>query len=64
MSRNNYAKYKERLKMLSPPAVPYLATFLEEIAMIEDDLPDIVSERMINFQKKHSIGELLVKLQA
>jgi son of sevenless-like protein len=64
MSRNNYAKYKERLKTLSPPAVPYLATFLEEIAMIEDDLPDIVSERMINFQKKHSIGELLVKLQA
>jgi hypothetical protein len=40
------------------------ALMLEEIAEIEEKNPqDMINDKMVNFQKRHLIGEVLCKLQ-
>jgi hypothetical protein len=42
----------------------FSAVMVEEIAEIEEKNPqDMVSDKLINFQKRHLIGEVLCKLQ-
>lgn len=93
VSRKHVQKLREKMQTTSPPAVPYLGTFLvlpfdcncerereilpnivclfsssalmlEEIAEIEEKNPqDMINDKMVNFQKRHLIGEVLCKLQ-
>jgi hypothetical protein len=65
VSRKHALKLREKMHATTPPTVPYLALLLEEIAEIDEKNPqDIINDKMINFQKRHLMGEVICQLQS
>jgi len=54
-----YANYKAEYAVAKPPCIPFLGAHLQEIAFIEESVPDICGEGMVNFSKRVLLYECI-----
>ncbi len=55
-------KHQENSRAISYGTIPYLGTFLTDLTMIDTAVPDIVSEGLINFDKRRKEFEVLAQV--
>ncbi|MCP3664954.1 MAG: hypothetical protein GY696_21065, partial [Gammaproteobacteria bacterium] len=55
-------KQQENSRGISYGTIPYLGTFLTDLTMIDTAVPDIVSEGLINFDKRRKEFEVLAQV--
>ena len=55
-------KHQENSRAISYGTIPYLGTFLTDLTMIDTAIPDIVSEGLINFDKRRKEFEVLAQV--
>ena len=55
-------KHQENSRGISYGTIPYLGTFLTDLTMIDTAVPDIVSEGLINFDKRRKEFEVLAQV--
>ena len=56
-------KHQENSRAISYGTIPYLGTFLTDLTMIDTAIPDIVSEGLINFDKRRKEFEVLAQVR-
>ncbi|OMJ23302.1 Cell division control protein 25 [Smittium culicis] len=64
-SSKNYSNYRESLKSISPPAIPFIGLALSDLTFIEDGNPELHenTEGMINFLKHRQISDVIQQIQ-
>ena len=63
MSREkNYQNFRQSLKNVSPPCIPYLGMYLTDLTFIEDGHKDLL-EGLINFVKRRQIAGVIREIQ-
>lgn len=60
----NFTKYRETLRKLNPPCVPFLGVYLTDLTFIEDGNSDFLKtdERLINFSKRQMTAEKIQEI--
>jgi len=56
---SNFKNYRAKLESSSPPVIPYLEPFLEELTYIDSSNQDIGKGGIINFSKHRSLARLI-----
>ena len=61
----NFLKYRNRLRTIDPPCVPFLGLYLTDLTFIEDGNTDTIKSRsdLINFDKRMKIAEKIREIQ-
>ena len=63
----NFANYREMLKSLNPPCVPFLGFYLTDLTFIEDGNSDTTKSlsglNLINFSKRSKTAEVIKEVQ-
>ncbi len=49
--KRSYAKYRETLKSIGFPVIPYIGVTLSDLTYIDEALPDTIEHDLLNFQK-------------
>ncbi|KAL5463373.1 hypothetical protein EMCRGX_G032266 [Ephydatia muelleri] len=65
-SENNFSKYKERLRNINPPCVPFLGMYMSWIVFIKDGNENKIvgkPENFINFKKRRKLADVLHEIQ-
>lgn len=64
-STRNFGRYREILRSLNPPAVPFLGVYLSDLTFIEDGNPSMIkkSRNLINFGKRDKLAEVIKDIQ-
>jgi hypothetical protein len=57
-------KHQENSRGISYGTIPYLGTFLTDLIMIDTAIPDVVSEGLINFDKRRKEFEVLAQVSS
>lgn len=62
----NYAAYRETIRNMAPPCVPFVGVYLTDWTFIGDGNPDFLREKpgQINFNKRQKAAELIVQIQS
>lgn len=66
MSReNNFRVFRQTMKEIVPPCIPFIGVYLTDLTFIEDGNPDFVGEGevLINFAKRRMIAAVLRDVQ-
>jgi son of sevenless-like protein len=60
----NFSKYRETLRQLNPPCVPFLGVYLTDLTFIEDGNSDRLKtdERLINFSKRQMTADKIQEI--
>ncbi|KAJ5075568.1 ras guanine nucleotide exchange factor i-related [Anaeramoeba ignava] len=61
-SDSSYKGYREALKGVNPPCIPYLGVHLTDLTFIEDGNPDFIGN-LINFSKRLQISKVIRNIQ-
>ena len=60
----NFSVYRESLRSVNPPAIPFLGCYLTDLTFIEDGNPDFLRETgFINFAKRNKTAEVIREIQ-
>ncbi|KAL4928085.1 Ras-GEF domain-containing protein [Aspergillus undulatus] len=62
-SDQNYQTYRDALRRVLPPSVPFLGLFLKDLVFIEDGNPAMTSEGLINFSKYSMLATTIHEAQ-
>lgn len=65
-SENNFSKYKERLRNINPPCVPFLGMYMSWIVFIKEGNENKIvgkPENFINFKKRRKLADVLQEIQ-
>ncbi|KAH9814181.1 ras guanine nucleotide exchange factor domain-containing protein [Melampsora americana] len=62
----NYITYREMIKKVSPPCVPFIGVYLTDLTFIGDGNLDQLRERPdeINFDKRRKSAEVMIEMQS
>jgi len=65
---SNYKGYRQLLKTISPPCIPYLGVYLTDLTFVEEGNLDFISttktnEKIINWQKRKLIYTIINNIQ-
>ncbi|KAH9814855.1 ras guanine nucleotide exchange factor domain-containing protein [Melampsora americana] len=62
----NYATYRDTIRNMAPPCVPFVGVYLTDWTFIGDGNPDNLREKphQINFNKRQKAAELIVQIQS
>ncbi|KAG0139927.1 hypothetical protein CROQUDRAFT_718845 [Cronartium quercuum f. sp. fusiforme G11] len=62
----NYATYRDTIRNMAPPCVPFVGVYLTDWTFIGDGNPDMLREKphQINFNKRQKAAELIVQIQS
>jgi hypothetical protein len=61
-SKGSYKEYRELLKRVSPPKIPYLGVYLTDLTFIEDGNPNNIGH-LINFHKRRLVHRVLQDIE-
>ncbi|KAJ5076989.1 ras guanine nucleotide exchange factor i-related [Anaeramoeba ignava] len=61
-AKSSYKNYRDSLKKVNPPCIPYLGIHLTDLTFIEEGNPDYIG-KLIHFAKKKLIYEAIVEIQ-
>lgn len=61
-SKSSYKEYRELLKRVSPPKIPYLGVYLTDLTFIEDGNPNNIGH-LINFHKRRLVHRVLQDIE-
>lgn len=61
-SKSSYKEYRETLKRVGPPKIPYLGVYLSDLTFIEDGNPNNIGH-LINFHKRRLVHRVLQELE-
>ncbi|KAJ5078864.1 ras guanine nucleotide exchange factor i-related [Anaeramoeba ignava] len=61
-SDSSYKGYRDALKGVNPPCIPYLGVHLTDLTFIEDGNPDFIGD-LINFSKRIQISKVIRNIQ-
>ncbi|ORY87394.1 hypothetical protein BCR35DRAFT_330390 [Leucosporidium creatinivorum] len=61
----NYKEYRDQLRKVAPPCVPFLGVYLTDWTFIGDGNPDMLREKphQINFNKRQKASELILMIK-
>ncbi|KAK4051336.1 cell division cycle- protein [Microbotryomycetes sp. JL201] len=61
----NYKEYREHLRRVTPPCVPFMGVYLTDWTFIGDGNPDMLREKpnQINFNKRQKASELILMIK-
>ncbi|KAJ3446948.1 guanine nucleotide exchange factor [Anaeramoeba flamelloides] len=62
-AKESYKNYREQLKILKPPCVPFIGVFQTDLVFIEDGNPDYINGNLINFSKRKLVYHVIHQLQ-
>ncbi|KAJ6242096.1 ras guanine nucleotide exchange factor i-related [Anaeramoeba flamelloides] len=60
---SSYKNYRESLKAINPPCIPFMGIYLTDLTFIEDGNPDRVNGKLINFLKRVMIYDSIETIQ-
>ncbi|EGF99895.1 uncharacterized protein MELLADRAFT_75860 [Melampsora larici-populina 98AG31] len=62
----NYIAYRDMMKTISPPCVPFIGVYLTDLTFIGDGNPDNLKEKphQINFDKRRKSAEVMIEMQS
>jgi Ras-specific guanine nucleotide-releasing factor 2 len=60
--RGNFKNYRETIKNVEPPFLPFEGIFLTDITFLDEN-PDFVSDGMVNFKKVKFLGDILATIR-
>lgn len=62
-SNKNFSSYREIIRNLNPPCIPFLGVYLTDLVFIQDGNPDFLKDsHLINFGKRHKTAEVIKKI--
>ncbi|ORE01478.1 ras GEF [Rhizopus microsporus var. microsporus] len=64
-ANRNFVEYRENIHSVSPPCIPFLGIYLQDLTFIEDGNPDYLrkSNNLINFAKRQKVAEVIRELK-
>jgi len=63
-SGRSFQNYKEELKRVHPPCVPFLGVYLTTLTFIQDGSPDVLKDtNLINFAKRTKVAEVMREIK-
>jgi hypothetical protein len=62
-SNHSYKTYREALTNSSPPCIPHLGVYLQDLTFIEDGNEDMLEENLINFTKRRMIYKSILSIR-
>ncbi|KAJ6253035.1 ras guanine nucleotide exchange factor i-related [Anaeramoeba flamelloides] len=60
---SSYKNYRESLKAINPPCIPFMGIYLTDLTFIEDGNPDWVNGKLINFLKRVMVYDSIETIQ-
>jgi len=63
---SSFARYREHLRSINPPCIPFLAVYLSDLTFIDEGNPDTFPSTgltVINFDKRQLVYEVISKVQ-
>jgi len=61
--RNNYKLLRDRLAKIDYPCIPFLGMYLTDLAVVREQMPDIIEPRgFINFAKRQKLSNLITEI--
>jgi len=55
----SYKVYRNAIKTVEPPCIPYLGVYLQDLTFIEDGNPEMIDGKLINFTKRGMVFKIL-----
>ncbi|VDB88606.1 unnamed protein product [Peniophora sp. CBMAI 1063] len=62
-SGNNFENYKQLLRRIEPPCVPFIGVYLSMLEDIQGNAPDTVSGGLVNFQKRAEAAVVMQEIE-
>lgn len=61
--KDNYKRYRLRLSLTAPPAIPFIGSYLSDLTFIEEN-EDCEEGGIINWEKMRMLGKILVEVHS
>jgi len=61
-SEGSSRNYREAIKNVTPPAIPFLGVYLTDLTFIDEGNPKYVDEKLVNFRKKQLEYDVIIQV--